>query len=98
MANASLVGRMLHAVDEYDAGRLSSEQLERFIESHIEGLERIGVRELHESRSLCHRLVVAHCSVGEEEFIDAEQVSVVIAELRRFLRSLLDGQDAEPKV
>jgi hypothetical protein len=96
MANASLIGRMLHAVDEYEAGRLSSEQVERFIEFHMEGLERIGSRQIHESRSLCYRLVVAHCSVGEEEFIDAEQVSVVVADLRRFLRSLPDGQDAEP--
>jgi hypothetical protein len=95
MANESLIGRMLHAVDEYQAGRLSSEQVGRFIESHMEGLERIGLREVHESRTLCYRLVVARCSVGEEEFIDAEQVSVVVAELRRFLRSLPDGQDAE---
>ncbi len=98
MAIASLISRMLHAVDEYEAGRLSSEQVERFIESHMEGLERIGLREVHESRRLCHRLVVAHCSVGEEEFIDTEQVSVVVAELRRFLRSLPGGQDAEPSI
>src|SRR5437899_1068201 len=98
MANASLISRMLHAVDEYEAGRLSSEQVERLIESHLEGLERIGLREVHESRTLCHRLVVAHCSVGEEEFIDAEEVSVVVADLRRFLRSLPDGPDAEPSV
>jgi hypothetical protein len=96
MANASLIGRMLHVVDEYEAGRLSSEQVERLIESHREGLERIGLREVHAARTLCYRLVVAHCSVGEEEFIDAEQVSVVVAELRRFLRSLPDGQDAVP--
>lgn len=96
MANASLIGRMLHAVDEYEAGLLSSEQVERFIESHMEGLERIGLRQVHESRTVCYRLLVAHCSVGEEEFIDAEQVSVVVAELRRFLRSLPDGQDAAP--
>lgn len=96
MANASLIGRMLHAVDEYEAGRLSSEQVERFIEFHMGGLERIGLREVRESRDLCHRLVVAHCSVGEEEFIDAEQVSAVVAEMRQFMRSLPDGQDAEP--
>ena len=96
MANASLIGRMLRAIDAYEAGRLSTQQVERFIEFHMGGLERIGLREVRESRSLCHRLVVAHGSVGEEEFIDAEQVSVVVSEMRRFLRSLPDGQDAEP--
>jgi hypothetical protein len=96
MANASLIGRMLHAVDEYEAGRLSSEKVERLIESHIEGLERIGLRQIHESRSLTHRLVTAHFSDGMEEFIDVEQVPGVVADLRRFLRSLPDGQDAEP--
>lgn len=96
MANASLIGRMLHVVDEYEAGLLSSQQVERAIEFHMAGLERIGLREVHDSRTLCHRLVVAHCSIGEEEFIDAEQVGVVVADLRRFLRSLPDGQDAEP--
>ena len=60
------------------------------------GWTRIDLREVRESRSLCHRLVVAHGSVGEEEFIDAEQVSGVVSEMRRFLRSLPDGQDAEP--
>jgi hypothetical protein len=98
MANASLISRMLHTVDEYEAGRMSSEHLERFIESHMEGLERIGLREVHESRSLSRRLVEAHCFVGEEEFINVEQVSVVVADMRRFLRSLPDGQNAEPKV
>ena len=96
MANATLIARMLRAVDEYTAGRLSSEQVERAIEFHMAGLERIGLREVHESRTLCHRLVVAHSSVGEEEFIEAEQVGAVVAELRQFLRSLPDGQDAEP--
>jgi len=61
-------------------------------------LERIGLREVHESRTLCYRLVNADCSVGEEEFIDVEQVSVVVTELRRFLRSMPDGQNAEPSV
>jgi hypothetical protein len=93
MANVSLVSRMLHAVDEYEAGRLSSEQVERLIESHMEGLERIGLQEVHKSRSLTHRLVSAHCFDGVEEFMDVEQVKVVVAELRRFLRSLPDGED-----
>ena len=96
MANVSLIGRMLHAIDEYEAGRLSTEQVERFIEFHMGGLERIGLREVRESRNLCHRLVAAHCLVGEEEFIGAEQVSGVVSEMRRFLRSLPDGQNAEP--
>jgi hypothetical protein len=96
MANVSLIGRMLHAIDEYEAGRLSTEQVEQFIEFHIGGLERIGLREVRESRNLCHRLVDAHCSVGEEKFIGDEQVSGVVSEMRRFLRSLPDGQNAEP--
>ena len=96
MANASLIGRMLHAVDEYEARRLSAQQVERSIEFHMGELERIGLREVRESRNLCYRLVVAECSVGEHELIDAEQVSGVVSEMRRFLRSLPDGQDAEP--
>lgn len=95
MANASLVDRMLHVVDDYEAGRLSSEEVDRAIAFHMAGLERIGLREVHESRTLCHRLLVAHCFVGDEEFIDATEVGVVVAEMRRFLRSLPDGQDSE---
>lgn len=96
MANASLIGRMLHTVDEYEGGQLSSEEVERAIESHMEGLERIGLLQIHEARFLTSRLVSAHCFVGEEEFMDVEQMPVVVADLRRFLRSLPDGQDAEP--
>ena len=96
MANAPLIRTMLRAVGEYEAGRLSSEQLEQLVESHMEGLERIGLRQVHESHSLTHRLVRAHFSVGMEDFIDSEQVPVVVADLRRFLRSLPDGTDAEP--
>ncbi|MFL5327844.1 MAG: hypothetical protein ACJ8C4_02930 [Gemmataceae bacterium] len=87
---------MLHAIDEYEAGRLSSEQVERFIDFHIQGLERIGLQEIHESRRLCYRLVRAHYDVGEDEFIKVQQVPVVVAELRRFLRSLPNGPDSEP--
>jgi hypothetical protein len=85
---------MLGAVDEYEARRLSSEQLERLIESHMEGLERIGLRQVHQSRELTHRLVAAHFSDGVQEFMDVERVPVVLADLRRFLRSLPDGQEA----
>lgn len=65
---------------------------------NMEGLGRIGLREVHESRSLTHRLVSSHCFDGVEEFMDVEQVPVVVAGLRRFLRPLPDGQDAEQSV
>lgn len=97
MSTESLIGRMLNAVDEYEAGHMLPEQLERVIKSHMEGLERIGLRQIHDSRGLAARLVNAHLIDGSEEFIDAEKVQVVISDLRQFLKSLRDSKDTEPK-
>lgn len=96
MPNAGLIARMLHALDEFDANRLSSEQVELAVDFHMQGLEQIGLREIHEARCLTRDLVRAHCSVGMEEFIDVEQVPLVVKELRRFLKSLPDGSGTEP--
>jgi hypothetical protein len=80
-------------LDEYEAGRLSPEQVESAIESHIQGVEGIGLPAIHEARDLTYRLVIAHVSVAMEEFIDAEEVSQVLSDMRRFLCSLPGGAD-----
>ena len=87
---------MLDSPGEYEADRMSSEQVQRFIEFQMEGLERIGLREIHAARELTHRLVSAHFSDGVEEFIDVEQVRILLSDLRRFLRSLPDSFTAKP--
>jgi hypothetical protein len=94
MSNTGLISRMRRLLDEYEAGRLSPEQVERAIDYHINGVEGIGLPVIHEARNLTHRLVTAHMSVGTEEFIEAEEVSQAPSDMRRFLRSLPGGVDA----
>jgi hypothetical protein len=88
MSNSGLIARMQHVLDEYEAGRLTSEAVEKSIEFHMQGLEQIGRSAVGTARDLSHRLVVSHMSDGEQEFIDAEKISTVIAEFRQFLKSL----------
>src|SRR5688572_16005753 len=93
MSNASLIGRMLQALHEYEAGSLSWVETERLFESHLQGLERIGLQQIHESRSISRRLVMARLA---DQPVASERVSAALADMRRFLRTLPDGQDAEP--
>lgn len=79
---------MLRVVDDYEAGRISPEQVENSLESHMQALEGIGLSSIHQTRTFSHRLVSAHLSDGEMEFKDDERVEAVIAELRTFIRSL----------
>lgn len=95
MANGGLISRMLHALDEFERGRASFDQVERFVEFHMQCLERIGSREIHQSRQLKRRLGEAHLWAGMEGFSNVEPVGVVLDDFRRFLCSLPDGCDAE---
>lgn len=94
MSNPGLISRMLHALDEYEAGRLSSVQVERMLLFHMEGVEGVRLSVLHEASDLAYRLVTAHMEAGMEEFIDTEEVAEVLSEMRRFLRSLPGGAEA----
>ena len=92
MSNTSLVSRMRHILDDYEAGRLSSEQVERAFEYHMEGIEGIGLHAVHQHLcDLTHRLVTAHMSDDLDEFIDAEEVYQVLSDMRQFLDSLPGG-------
>ena len=88
MANPDIIARMQHILDDYEAGRILPEQVERSLEFHMQALEGIGLQSIHRVRTFSHRLVSAHLSDGEQEFRDDERVSTVVSELRRFLSSL----------
>lgn len=94
MSNSGLISRIRDTLDEYEAGRLSPEQVERAFEYHMDGVEGVGLPVIHQARDLTHRLVMAHMSDGLEEFIDAGEVSQVLADMRRFLDSLPGGTNA----
>jgi len=79
---------MLSIVDDYEAERVSPEEVESSLESRMQALEGIGLPRIHQMRAFTHRLVSAHLSDGEMEFKDDERVETVICELRDFLRSL----------
>ncbi len=93
MSNSGLISRLARVLDEYEAGRLSSEQVRKEFEFHMDGLEKVGLAVIHASRDLTHRLVGAHCWDGAQEFIDRDRVRTVIGELRRFVNGL--PRDAE---
>jgi hypothetical protein len=88
MANSDIIASMLRTVDDYEASRVWPEEVEKSLESHMQALEGISLPSVHSVRSFTHRLVAAHLSDGETEFKDDERVQNVLAELRRFLRSL----------
>jgi hypothetical protein len=88
MANSDVIASMLRIVDDYEASRISPEEIERSLEFHMQALEGIRLPSIHEVRSFTHRLVAAHLSDGELEFKDDERIDSVLAELREFLRSL----------
>jgi hypothetical protein len=94
MSNLGLINRMQHVLDEYEAGLLSSEQVEWALEFHMRGIEGVGLSVIDYSRDLAYRLVASHRSDGMEDFIDTKSVSEVLFELRLFLRTLPDGADS----
>lgn len=79
---------MLRIVDDYEAKRVSPEEVESSLESRMQALEGLGLSSIHQMRAFTHRLVSAHLSNGEMEFRDDERVETVLYELRGFLRSL----------
>lgn len=94
MSNSSVIKRMFDSIQKYEAGKLTSENLEQSLETHMKALEGIGSHEISASRKLAYRIVAAHLSDGEQEFKDDEKVSKVLDDLRQFLRSLPGGIEA----
>jgi hypothetical protein len=50
MSNPGLIARRQHALDEYEAGRLSPGQVERALEFHLRGVEGVGLSAVNRSR------------------------------------------------
>ena len=88
MANSLIIQRMLDAIKEFEARKLSASNLEESLEMHMQALEQIGSQEINVSRRFGYRIVAADLADGEQEFEGDEKVSTVLNELRRFLRSL----------
>lgn len=91
MANRDVIARMSAVLDEYEAGRIRPDDVERSIRFNIEALEALPYPRIKEADMLCHRLVTAHMFVGDEEFIGEEDVAKVLADFRTFLVSLPSG-------
>jgi hypothetical protein len=79
---------MHNVLTDDEQGRLPPMEVERQIEICMDGLERIGLSELHTSRDLLHRLVTADAFDGEEGFCDPQAVGQVLVEFRQFLNRL----------
>jgi hypothetical protein len=88
MANSDIITSMLRTLDDYEASRISPEEVEKSLESHMQALEGIALPSIHRVRTFAHRLVAAHLTDGEIEFKDDERVQTVLADLRGFLRSI----------
>lgn len=82
---------MHRLLDSYEASEIGPEQLEKSIQFHMEALEALPYQRIREARSLCFRLITAHLSTGEEDFVDYEVVSEVLRDFRVFLDSLPGG-------
>jgi hypothetical protein len=91
MANSDVVRRMLQIIDDHEDGRITSSDVEREIENHMQALEKVDLRKIHESRDLTHRLVTAWFCDGDEQFGAEADAASVREEMRKFLRSLPDG-------
>jgi hypothetical protein len=72
----------------YEAGQLSALEVETAIESHMSALEGIDSQIVHRSRHLSYRLVASETSQDERELFNCEDVSTVLADIRKFLDSL----------
>ncbi len=88
MANRDIIVRMGAILDDYEAGRIRPDDVERSISFHMEALEALPYQRIEEARHLCYRLVTAHMFVGEEEFIGEEDVAKVLMHFRTFFASL----------
>ena len=88
MANSDIIRRMLALVDGHELGSRTSDEVETEIENHMNALEQVGLRDLHASRELAYRLVIADLSEIGDGFEIQEDATQVRAEMRDFLRSL----------
>jgi hypothetical protein len=95
MANSDIISRMSAVLDEYEAGRIRPEEVERSIRFNIEAIEALPYARIKEADALCHRLVTSHMLIGDEEFISVEDVAQVLADFRKFLASLSPGGAGE---
>ena len=95
MANSDIVRRMLRMIDDHEAGRITSSDVERVIEDHMQSLEKIGLTEIRESRELTARLVYSRFTDADVDFGDKKDAADIREEMRRFFRSLPDAEDDE---
>ena len=95
MANSDIVRRMRQIIDDHEAGRITSSDVEREIEKHMQALEGIGLPEIHESRNLTYRLVTSWFNDGDEQYGNEEDVADVRAKMRDFFRALPDANIGE---
>jgi hypothetical protein len=79
---------MHELIDRFEARELSATEVENAIESHVQALEGIDLKAIHEARHLCYRLVVSDLTEIERELVDGEEVSTVLKAFRHFLDSL----------
>jgi hypothetical protein len=91
MANSDIIARMESILDEYEAGRLGANDVERSILFHIEALEALPYSRIKEASHLCSRLVGALPADEAAEFIGTEDIATVLAHFRQFLASLPRG-------
>jgi hypothetical protein len=75
-------------LDEYERGEKLPGEVEQAIQFHMEGLEALPYERIKEAGRLCHRLVTADLTDGEEQFIECEAVSAVLRDFRAFLNQL----------
>jgi hypothetical protein len=50
MVNSDIVRRILQIIGDHESGRLTSSDVAREIETHMQALEKIGLDEIRESR------------------------------------------------
>ncbi len=88
MSNSSLAARMQEMLFQFENGTLSPYSLRTGFEACMPAMEQISFAQLHSSQELIGRLILAHEWLADPEFLDAEKVGDVLAELRRFIESL----------
>jgi|GEM_PF-1135841 len=88
MANRDIIARMIAVLDDYEAGKIRPEDVERSMQFNMEALEALPYKRIKEAQHLCYRLVTAHMFIGEEEFVGKEDVATILADFREFFASL----------
>ena len=96
MANFHIVARMNRLLDAFERGECQPYEFETAIQFHMDALEALPYQRIKDADDLCYRLVTAHFTDGEEEFIDQESVAAVLRDFRTFLTSLSGGGAESP--